>query len=170
MTEFVEHEEITAKETGDLRHLSVLGECPFRTLWGDLVIVRGQLFSLQTFLSQSLGPMPTLSTAPAAPRTGIRGYRWLHKYPHRPTTVFHSVLEPKKMKQRKKNIFFNSIQAIHPQVHLIPERNCRFFKVKVLRDSSATRIREEYLNPRVTCPLKQTAWKALPNRQHMEAI
>lgn len=106
MTEFVEREEIIAKETGDLRQLSVPGECPFRTLRGDLVIVREQLCSLQTFLSQSLGPKPTLSIAPAALRTGIHGYRWLHKYPHRLTTVFHSVLEPKKMKQRKKNICF----------------------------------------------------------------
>lgn len=70
------------------------------------MIVGEQLCSLQTFLSQSLGPKPTLSIAPEALRTGIRGYRWLHKYPHRPTTVFHSVLEPKKMKQRKKNFFF----------------------------------------------------------------
>lgn len=106
VTEFVEREEIIAKETGDLRQLSVPGECPFRTLQGDLVIVREQLCSLQTFLSQSLGPKPTLSIAPAALRTGIRGYRWLHKYPHRLTTVFHSVLEPKKMKQRKKKYMF----------------------------------------------------------------
>lgn len=73
MTEFVEREEIIAKETGDLRQLSVPGECPFRTLRGDLVIVREQLCSLQTFLSQSLGPKPTLSIAPAALRTGVRG-------------------------------------------------------------------------------------------------
>lgn len=31
VTEFVEHEEIIAKETGGLRRLSVPGECPFRT-------------------------------------------------------------------------------------------------------------------------------------------
>lgn len=79
MTEFVEREEIIAKETGDLRRLSVPGECPFRTLRGGLVIVGEQLCSLQTFLSQSLGPKPILSIAPEALRTGIRGYRWLHK-------------------------------------------------------------------------------------------
>lgn len=42
--------------------------------------------------------------------------------------------------------------------------------MKVLRDSSATRIGEEYLSPRVTRPLEQTAWEALPNRQHTETI
>lgn len=31
VTEFVEREEVIAKETGDLRRLSVPGECPFRT-------------------------------------------------------------------------------------------------------------------------------------------
>lgn len=117
MTEFVECEEIIAKETGDLRQLSVPGKCPFGTLRGDLVIVREQLCSLQTFLSQSLGPKPTLSIAPAALRTGVRGVQ-LHKYPHRPTTVFHSVLEPKKMKQRKKYMFFLTVsrQFIHRSI------------------------------------------------------
>ena len=73
MTEVVERDEIIAKETGELRRLSVPGECPFGTLGGDLAIVRDQLCSSQTCLSPSLGPKPTLSNAPAALRTGVRG-------------------------------------------------------------------------------------------------
>lgn len=74
-------------------------------LWGDLVIVRTVL-QFTGIPVQSLGPMPTLSILPAALRLGIRAYRWLLKYPYKPTTTVHSVLEPKEMKQRKKKRLF----------------------------------------------------------------
>lgn len=96
MTEFGKCEEITAKQTGNP---SFLGECPCMMLWDDLVIVRKQFFNSQTFLSQSLGPMPTLSIPPGALRIGIRVHRWLLKYLYRPSTILQSVLEPKEMKQ-----------------------------------------------------------------------
>lgn len=116
VTEFVEREEIIAKETGDLRQLSVPGECPFRTLRGDLVIVREQFTDIPVTVSWAKAH--TLYCT-CSPEDWHSWYRWLHKDPHRLTAVFHSVLEPKKMKQRKKkNMFFLTVsrQFIHRSI------------------------------------------------------
>lgn len=118
------------------RQLSLPGECPRTVLWDDLVIVRKQFFNPQTFLLQSLGPMPTLSIPPGALRIGIRVHRWLLKYPYRLTTILQSVLEPKEMKQRKQFCFFKQYPGNSPTVSFNSRATadfskCRFLEIQV---------------------------------------
>lgn len=92
MAEFGECEKL--QQVGERRHLSVLRD--------DLVIVRKVSSSMYKHSCHSLWSRWPCSIPPAAPRVGIRLFRWLRKHPHRPTTIFQSVLEPTKMKQRKR--------------------------------------------------------------------